>query len=86
MVEPSNADLQSCPETVQNYVKHLEAEASEKYCVCPIMSRVTVGGTKDDRPDFSDLVEIKCKGKDCALWVIEMRDGNHKTERCGLIK
>jgi len=91
MIEPSNADLNICPETVQNYVKHLEAEASEKYCVCPIMSRNMEFQELTKTGDISGYTNIKmvhekCLGKDCALWVIEMRDGNHTIERCGLIK
>lgn len=29
MIEPSNADLQSCPESVQNYIKGLEVAIAE---------------------------------------------------------
>ena len=68
MIEPSDADLNSCPEVVQQYVKQLEAEASEKYYICPIMSRVVIGSNHgESMPDSSDLIEIKCLGKDTAL-------------------
>jgi len=53
--------------------------------ICPIMSRVPAW-TKEDRPNHSDLVEINCKGKDCALWIVEMGKSKIPIERCGLIK
>lgn len=69
--------------------------------ICPLMSRIPTWIT-GLRPDFSDLVEINCKGKDCALWVkVERAESNCLTisgtgslsvepktyiERCGLIQ
>lgn len=88
MIEPSDADLNSCPEVVQQYVKQLEAEASEKYYICPIMSRVVIGSNHgESMPDSSDLIEIKCLGKDCALWVVAGFTPEGETiEHCGLVK
>lgn len=85
MIEPSDVDLNSCPETVQNYVKHLEAEASEKFCICPLMSKAYV--ERIDGREKEDLIRIYCQGKDCALWVVAGFTDEGKTiEHCGLIK
>lgn len=90
MIEPSNADIQSCPETVQDYIKALTEGYwyKPKAFICPIMSRNVAESVDSDNPTLMriDFQKTLCVGKDCALWVIEMRDGQYYQERCGLIK
>jgi hypothetical protein len=91
MIEPSDSDLNSCPETVQQYVKQLEAEISEAEFICPIMSRNVEFQELTKMGEVSGYTNIKlvkepCLKKKCALWVVEMREGNSKCEHCGLMR
>ena len=56
--------------------------------ICPIMSRNVAESFDNDNPTLMriDFQKTPCMEKDCALWVIEMRDGQTYQERCGLIK
>ena len=49
--------------------------------ICPLMSKIVDGSQSS-----SDLIEVRCKEKECAFWEIEMRDGQIYQERCGVVK
>jgi hypothetical protein len=63
-------------------------EICPKAFICPMMSRNIAESFDTDNPTLMriDFYKTLCVGKDCALWVIEMRDGQRYQERCGLIK
>lgn len=58
--------------------------------ICPIMSKA-VSITSDYNRNTDELIRIKCQGKDCALWVVEipngvLEHGQKPIEHCGLVK
>src|SRR3990167_2822206 len=69
----------------RQHLRIVRAVERREMKICPIMSRVPAW-TKEDRLNHSDLVEINCKGKDCALWIVEMGESKIPIRRCGLIK
>jgi len=57
--------------------------------ICPMMSEIIRSrfkGVTENTDGNEDLCKVKCLGKDCALWIIEMGDSKIPIERCGLIK
>lgn len=58
--------------------------------ICPIMSKAVLL-TSEYKKSEEYLIRIKCQGKDCALWVVEipngvLAEGQKPIEHCGLIK